>query len=65
MVLAGIGVGWLPQTAAAEDIVAGRLSRLEGRSAVIELDVVAVRKKATGTPLLENVWKQVVDMNSQ
>ena len=62
MVLAGIGVGWLPQSVVAEDIATGRLSQIQGRAAVIELDVVVVRKKGTGTPLLEKVWKQILDV---
>lgn len=65
MVLAGMGIGWLPQSVVAEDIATGRLSLIKGRSAIVELDVVVVRKNVAGTPLLEKVWKQVLDFKAE
>lgn len=60
MVLVGAGLGWLPKSVVAEEIEKGNLSEIEGRAAIIELDVVAVRKPTGTTPLTEKVWGQIV-----
>jgi DNA-binding transcriptional LysR family regulator len=56
----GTGIGWLPESVVTEDLANGTLCQIEGRSEVIELDVMAVRKPSTATPLAEKVWRQIV-----
>lgn len=64
MILVGTGVGWLPQSVVAQEIENGSLYQIEGRSAIIELEVLAVRKPATATPFAEKVWSQIVTSTS-
>jgi DNA-binding transcriptional LysR family regulator len=58
MILNGAGMGWLPRSVAAQDISRGNLVELKGRSMVLELDVVLLRKPSTQSELVEMIWQQ-------
>lgn len=57
MILAGQGVGWLPQSVIEEELKQNKLQALPEGDAVLELDVVLVRKPATGSPLMQKIWE--------
>ena len=56
MILAGQGVGWLPKSVIENELRQNTLLVLPENTAVLELDVVLVRKSVTGSPLMQKIW---------
>ena len=56
MILAGQGVGWLPESVIENELRQNTLLVLPENTAVLELDVVLVRKSVTGSPLMQKIW---------
>jgi len=54
--LAGLGVGWLPESIVADDVEAGRLVVAGDASWSIDLPVCAYRLSQRARPLLADVW---------
>lgn len=59
--LEGIGVGWLPQSIAANDLTSGRLLDISDRLPKQELHVKIVRLQMAISDLAEEVWMQVAN----
>ncbi len=60
IVLTEAGIGWLPQSVVEQDLATGNLVQLKGRSAVMELDVVLVRKQGVQSELVEQIWQDAL-----
>ena len=56
MILAGQGVGWLPKSVIENELRQNTLLVLPENTAMLELDVVLVRKSVTGSPLMQKIW---------
>lgn len=56
MILIGQGIGWLPNSVIRDELQANSLVVLTESTAVLELDVVLVRKSASGSTLMQKVW---------
>ena len=57
MILAGQGIGWLPQSVIEDELQQNKLLVLPAGGAILELDVVLVRKSATGSALMQKIWE--------
>ena len=57
MILAGQGIGWLPKSVIEEELRHNTLQVLPEATAVLELDVVLVRKSVAGSPLMHKIWE--------
>ncbi|MEP2921404.1 LysR substrate-binding domain-containing protein [Sulfitobacter sp.] len=57
MILAGQGLGWLPKSIIEDELQQNKLQILSADDAVLELDLVLVRKTATGSPLMQKIWE--------
>ena len=57
MILAGQGVGWLPKSVIENELRQKTLLILPESTAVLELDVVLVRKSAAGSSLMQKIWE--------
>jgi len=57
MILAGQGVGWLPQSVIEDELQQNKLVVLPAGGVILELDVVLVRKSATGSSLMQKIWE--------
>ena len=57
MILAGQGIGWLPKSVIEDELQQNKLLVLPAGGVVLELDVVLVRKLATGSSLMQKVWE--------
>jgi LysR family transcriptional regulator, hypochlorite-specific transcription factor HypT len=60
MILAGKGLGWLPESAARREIEQGELRVLD-RTANLDLDVLAIRKQGVGSVAVERFWSNLPD----
>jgi LysR family transcriptional regulator, hypochlorite-specific transcription factor HypT len=56
MILMGQGIGWLPKSVIADELKKNTLQILTESNAVLELDVVLVRKPVTGSALMQKIW---------
>ncbi len=56
MVLAGKGIGWLPESTARQEIEQARLCVIGNGAARVDLNVLAIRKQGTGSAALERFW---------
>lgn len=56
MILVGQGIGWLPKSVIEEELRQDTLLILPESTAILELDVVLVRKSVTGSPLMQKIW---------
>ena len=56
MILAGQGIGWLPKSVIADELKQNTLHMLTEDKAILELDVVLVRKSVAGSSLLQKIW---------
>ncbi len=63
IILTEAGIGWLPESVVEQDLDSGRLVQLHGRSAVMELDVVLVRKQGTQSGLAEQIWQEALQQS--
>ena len=59
MALAGVGVGWLPNSLADADVEAGRLSDLSSLLPNCELSVMAIRLQDADSRIGTSIWKTV------
>lgn len=59
MTLAGVGVGWLPDSLVASDIEAGRLKELSEALPSCELKVMAISLRDTNSKISAAVWATV------
>lgn len=59
MVLAGKGIGWLPESAARKEIADGLLVDLNIPQPDVRLDVMAFRKIGAGSAVMEKFWSYV------
>ena len=57
MILAGQGVGWLPKSVIEDELRQSTLLVLPEGTAVLELDVILVRKSITGSSLMQKIWE--------
>lgn len=57
--VAGLGVGWLPQSLVAEDLTAGRLVRAGDRSLDLDLPVCAYRLARQSDPAVAAIWSNL------
>ena len=57
MILAGQGVGWLPKSVIENELRQNTLMVLPEGTAVLELDVVLVRKSVAGSSLMQKIWE--------
>ena len=57
MILAGQGVGWLPKSVIENELRQKSLLVLPESTAVLELDVVLVRKSVAGSTLMQKIWE--------
>jgi len=61
MVLAGKGVGWLPESAARQEIEQAQLCVIGDGAARVDLNVLAIRKQGTGSAAAERFWSNLRD----
>ncbi|MEJ8476581.1 LysR substrate-binding domain-containing protein [Roseibium algae] len=64
MVLSGKGIGWLPRSAAQLELQQGLLTCLEIDQAPVDLNVLAFRKTATGSAVMERFWSHLPEFGS-
>ncbi|TNJ43306.1 LysR substrate-binding domain-containing protein [Phaeobacter sp. B1627] len=56
MILVGQGIGWLPNSVIRDELRQESLVVLTESTAVLELDVVLVRKSVSGSSLMQKIW---------
>lgn len=57
LVLAELGVGWLPRLLAEENLASGRLVDVSGRLGGVPLGIVATRSRQNANPLIAEAWR--------
>ncbi|KZM50123.1 LysR substrate-binding domain-containing protein [Labrenzia sp. OB1] len=65
MILSGKGIGWLPKSAAQHELQQGLLTCLEIGQAPVDLNVLAFRKTATGSAVMERFWSHLPEFSSR
>ncbi|MEM7471873.1 MAG: LysR substrate-binding domain-containing protein [Pseudomonadota bacterium] len=58
MIMTGAGIGWLPRSVVETELHHGALSLLNESTAILELDVLLVRKQAQGSGLMQRIWER-------
>ncbi|WP_260691383.1 LysR substrate-binding domain-containing protein [Rhizobium leguminosarum] len=59
MILAGKGIGWLPESSATREIERNELCIVDARQAEVTLNVLAIRKQGSGSAALERFWSNL------
>lgn len=59
VVLAGLGIGWLPRTAAISEIESGQLAVLHQSHKIPDLEVMAFRKRNNSNSSVEKFWNKI------
>lgn len=59
LVSAGVGVAWLPASLVADEVASGALSDLSPAFGAGRLQIVAMRLRLEGTPVVDRVWREI------
>ncbi|MGX1309478.1 DNA-binding transcriptional LysR family regulator [Amorphus suaedae] len=59
LVSAGVGVAWLPASLVADEVASGALSDLTAEFGAGRLQIVAMRLRLEGAPVVDRVWREI------
>jgi LysR family transcriptional regulator, hypochlorite-specific transcription factor HypT len=59
MILRGIGMGWIPQTLACDDLKSGRLVLAGGSKWFTTVDIMIYRDAHKSTPITDLIWRTI------
>lgn len=64
LVSAGVGMAWLPGSLVAEELASGALSDLSAVFGAATLQIVAMRLRLDGTPVVDRVWEEIARLRA-
>lgn len=59
MILAGKGVGWLPESATHRELAEGKLHVIGDATSRTDMEVLAIRKQGIASATVESFWSHL------